>query len=29
MIDPKEEKFDRVIWNFPHAGFPEKQSKED
>jgi hypothetical protein len=23
LIDPEFKKFDRIIWNFPHAGFPE------
>ena len=22
-LDGKDEKFDRIIWNFPHGGFPE------
>jgi len=24
IIDPELKKFDRIIWNFPHAGFPEE-----
>ena len=23
-IDPENKKFDRIVWNFPHAGFPEE-----
>lgn len=27
LLDPKGEKFDRIVWNFPHAGFPEEGGK--
>ena len=23
-LDPEGLKFDRIVWNFPHSGFPEK-----
>ena len=23
-LDPDNKKFDRIVWNFPHAGFPEE-----
>tara|TARA_B110000285_G_C14735800_1_gene428511 strand:- start:329 stop:508 length:180 start_codon:yes stop_codon:yes gene_type:complete len=23
QLDPQYSKFDRIVWNFPHAGFPE------
>lgn len=24
-LDPENKKFDRIVWNFPHAGFPDEQ----
>lgn len=27
-IDPEQKKFDRIVWNFPHAGFPEEAKDE-
>ena len=24
QLDPTGHKFDRIVWNFPHSGFPEK-----
>lgn len=25
MIDPENKGFDRIVWNFPHGGFPESE----
>ena len=28
QLDPQYLKFDRIVWNFPHAGFPEASLRE-
>ena len=27
-LDPKQSKFDRIVWNFPHGGFPDEEKNE-
>lgn len=24
LLNPNAEGYDRIVWNFPHAGFPDK-----
>lgn len=28
-LDPERTGFDRIVWNFPHAGFPDEQKNEE
>ena len=28
QLDPDQSKFDRIVWNFPHGGFPDEEKNE-